>query len=182
MAKDNEYKLIMAEMSKMFDLEKVLKKEPELIQKLIEKYPLKKCVYLIRNKNEEEAPQEVEPVEQVEENVENSTEEVIENVENNVDNSVDETKLVASETNILEDSSNFPEDYQPLYKVGEKISISYAYGKIAENIEITNVYYRTDLGKYYYTYTILATNNTESNTQVGDSVTMAEDFLVDHEI
>ena len=180
-------------LDELFDIEKLITKNPQLYAELCEKYPVKKeCIYIIQYahpevkenvsetpKATEEAPVSLEDnqesskvqmssiygeIKAKDKNVENSGESVAENVENNVENST-------------ESSNDFPEDFLPLYSVGEKITISYSYGEITEHITIKKIdlSYNEDNtpNKYYYTYEV---------DESGEVKTMAEDFLVDHEV
>lgn len=71
-----------------------------------------------------------------------------------------------------EPKQEFPEDFKPLYNVGEKLAISYGNGDKKENITITNIKLNDDK-KYYYKYLV---------DETGEIKEMAEDWLVDHEV
>lgn len=166
MAKKNESKLIMSQTTKMFDLDKLVDKNPDLFNELCEKYPLKKeCVYMIKYQKEEE------PVEVVEE-VAATTEEPVATTEE-----VEQVEEVTEVAEPIEEPQDvvFPEDFQPLYSVGEEFQISYEYGAKVEDIKIIDIKLEELNGelKYYYTYEVIAT---------GEVKTMAEVWLTEHEV
>jgi len=205
MAKKNEHKLIMAKVNKMFDIDKLIEKNPNLFNELVEKYPLKKeCVYMIQyQKDEEPVVESVDEVAATTEEPIGATEEVKEGEtyylykngdfvncgEKDLKNYFDEGYMLITEeefvtgqlSNDVDDvveepqKVTFPEDFQPLYAVGEEFQISYEYGAIIEDIKITDIQLKTvnNERKYYYTYEVLAT---------GEIKNMGETWLTEHEV
>lgn len=163
MAKKNECKLIMSQTTKMFDLDKLVDKNPDLFNELCEKYPLKKeCVYMIRYQKEEEPVEVVEEVAATTEGTQ--VEEIIIDEVTELAEPVEETPSVV-----------FPEDFQPLYSVGEEFKISYEYGAVVEDIKIIDIELAKVHGEptYYYKYQVLGTSEVK---------TMAETWLTEHEV
>ena len=163
-------KTTVATVRELFDIEKIITKNPDLYQELCEKYPLKKdCIFIIQcihpevNNDDSKSSNETEEAPIVENNVENHTEIVDKIVENNVENSNPEDEEV----------NKWPEDFQPLYKVGEEITITYSHEEITENVLITDIKLSDDKSKYYYTFIVPGTDKQS---------TMAEEWLVDHEV
>lgn len=74
-----------------------------------------------------------------------------------------------------EATQEFPEDFQPLYKVGEEITISYENGARVEAIKITEIKleYINNEPRYYYYYQIVET---------GEVRICGEPFLCNHEV
>ena len=167
--KKNECKLIMAQTSKMFDLDKLVDKNPDLFNELCEKYPLKKeCVYMIKYQKEEEL--KVEIVEEVKE-----VQSTLEAEETLLDGTLNVEEVINIDKPIEEPSVKYPDNFPPLYTIGEQLTISYSYDQIVEHITITNIELKTvnDNFKYYYTYLV---------EETGEVKIMAEQFLIDHEV
>lgn len=143
-------------LDRMFNIENLVNNEPDLFNELCEKYPAEEGINWIEVgkkgksiKKVVETP-EIKEEPKIEEVVEEPVQEVIE-----------------------EPKQEFPEDFQPLYKVGEKLKIEYLDGKKRESITITSIHLNNDKTLYYYGYTI---------DETGEHKEMAEDWLVDHEV
>lgn len=190
----NETKLLSFKTTNFFDIEKLCNKNPELYAELCEKYPVKhkECVFAIIYRKEEVKSDLIketqpkpkpldEPVQQVfepkvRENLEPTPtiEEVNEAIENDIVNeTTDGDEPVVDITIPEEEPPMFPEDFQPLYKIGEVIVISYANGEKTEFITIKDIIFDVTNRKYYYDYLV---------DETGEIKRMGEEFLVDHEV
>lgn len=143
-------------LDRMFNIENLVNNEPDLFNELCEKYPAEEGINWIEVgkkgksiKKVVETP-EIKEEPKIEEVVEEPVQEVIE-----------------------EPKQEFPEDFQPLYKVGEKLKIEYLDGKKRESITITSIHLNNDKTLYYYGYVV---------DKTGEHKEMAEDWLVDHEV
>lgn len=143
-------------LDRMFNIENLVNNEPDLFNELCEKYPAEEGINWIEVgkkgksiKKVVETP-EIKEEPKIEEVVEEPVQEVIE-----------------------EPKQEFPEDFQPLYKVGEKLKIEYLDGKKRESITITSIHLNNDKTLYYYGYVV---------DETGEHKEMAEDWLVDHEV
>ena len=163
MAKD--LKLRMYTTNKMFDLEKLINKDIKLFEELCEKYPLKKeCVFMVKY-DTEPSPAPVIPVSatnEAEEPKNEQKEEIVVSADTDTKNAYEKIE--------------YPKDFEPLYKVGEKTVLRIANDTITEHIEIQKIKPKCDGGKiidYYYSYIV---------EETGEVKTMAEAWLVDHEV
>ena len=142
-------------LDRMFNIEKLVNNEPDLFNELCEKYPAEEGINWI------EVGKKGKPIKKVVETPEIKEEPKTEEVSELVQEVVEEPK------------QEFPENFQPLYKVGEKLKIEYLDGKKRESITITSIPLNNDKTLYYYGYTI---------DETGEHKEMAEDWLVDHEV
>lgn len=142
-------------LDRMFNIEKLVNNEPDLFNELCEKYPGEEGINWI------EVGKKGKPIKKVVETPEIKEEPKTEEVSEPVQEVIEEPK------------QEFPEDFQPLYKVGEKLKIEYLDGKKRESITITSIHLNNDKTLYYYGYTI---------DETGEHKEMAEDWLVDHEV
>lgn len=135
-------------LDRMFNIENLVNNEPDLFNELCEKYPAEEGINWIEVGKKGKSIKKVVETPEIKE--EPKIEEVVE-----------------------EPKQEFPEDFQPLYKVGEKLKIEYLDGKKRESITITSIHLNNDKTLYYYGYTI---------DETGEHKEMAEDWLVDHEV
>lgn len=142
-------------LDRMFNIEKLVNNEPDLFNELCEKYPAEEGINWI------EVGKKGKPIKKVVETPEIKEEPKTEEVSEPVQEVIEEPK------------QEFPENFQPLYKVGEKLKIEYLDGKKRESITITSIHLNNDKTLYYYGYTI---------DETGEHKEMAEDWLVDHEL
>lgn len=142
-------------LDRMFNIEKLVNNEPDLFNELCEKYPGEEGINWIEVGKKGKSIKKVVETPEIKE--EPKTEEVSEPVQEVIE----------------EPKQEFPEDFQPLYKVGEKLKIEYLDGKKRESITITSIHLNNDKTLYYYGYTI---------DETGEHKEMAEDWLVDHEV
>lgn len=142
-------------LDRMFNIEKLVNNEPDLFNELCEKYPGEEGINWI------EVGKKGKPIKKVVETPEIKEEPKTEEVSEPVQEVIEEPK------------QEFPEDFQPLYKVGEKLKIEYLDGKKRESITITSIHLNNDKTLYYYGYTI---------DETGEHKEIAEDWLVDHEV
>lgn len=126
--------------NKMFDLNKLIDKEPKLFEELCSKYSIKtkQCIYIIQYLSDVQD--------------DNPSNDILN------DTPLDET---CQET--------YPDDFQPLYKLGEIVKI--ADGKSIESIVIKKITFVIDT--YYYEYDVNGTGNIEEKN---------EEWLVEHEV
>lgn len=140
-------------LDRMFNIEKLVNNEPDLFNELCEKYPAEEGINWIEVGKKGKPIKKVVETPKVEE--EPKTEEVIEPIQEVVE----------------EPKQEFPEDFQPLYKVGEKLKIEYCNKQ--EKITINSIHLNNDKTLYYYSYVV---------DETGEIKEMAEDWLVDHEV
>lgn len=148
-----EHKLLTYRASKFFDFEKLAAKNPELYSELCEKYPIKRkeCVFAIIYKEEESVP-EVKTL------TESVSAEPVEEPES-VDDLVDEGSVTTERDPFVYLSGatkEFPDDYQPLYSVGEQIQISPDNGEHIDSVQIRDIGLYSGTG-YVYVVEILST-------------------------
>lgn len=152
----NNLKTTVMTVNKMFDLEKLIEKEPKLFEELCSKFSLKtkQSIYIIQYLSEVAD--------------DNPSNDIIN------DTTLDGT---CQEVNVKElHKEDYPVDFQPLYKVDEKLQMATSHGKVINNIQIQRIIPKREndeIKGYYYEYVIEETD---------EVVTMDEDWLVEHEI
>lgn len=154
-----EHKLLSFKANNFFDIEKLFNKNPELYSELCEKYPVKhkECVFAIIYKKEEVEDSKPKKDEVITETVIADGKEVL---------------VVESEPKV----TDFPEDFQPLYKVGEKLRVRrYNGNDLVETIaiEIKDIRFREDFEEYVYLVEVLST---------GELLEYNEELLVEVEV
>ena len=110
-----------------------------------------------------------------------STQEEVEPVEEPVETV--EPQVEVTET--IEESqadNEYPEDFQPLYKVNEKITIKYDYDRVVEPLHILQIQpVKTDGKITGYNYKVLIEVVNGVNNKSGIKI-YSEDFLADNEV
>lgn len=119
---------------------------------------------------------EIKFIEVPEEDLEESTQEEVETVEEPV---------ITEPTETIEESqadNEYPEDFQPLYKVNEKITIKYDYDRVVEPLHILQIQpVKTDGKITGYNYKVLIEVINGVNDKSGIKI-YSEDFLADNEV
>ena len=111
---------------------------------------------------------------------EESTQEEVETVEESAEPV--EPQVEVTEPTEEHINNEYPEDFQPLYKVNEKITIKYDYDRVVEPLHILQIQpVKTDGKITGYNYKVLIEVINGVNDKSGIKI-YSEDFLADNEV